>query len=104
MIKNNNIQGMNSKGKVYFLTFSLLKEFVKLLKQEIKEEVFNLNASKIKEIIILNDLLIIAKKKSQLIKSIVPGKPVKDEYWLGLHQQLNNGEEVTINNWKFKVI
>lgn len=104
MIKNNNIQGMSTKGKVYFLTFFHLQTFIKLLKQEVKEEPFDLNKSNIKEIVGLNDLLVITKKKLQLIKSIVPGKPVKDEYWLGLHQQLNNGEEVTINNWKFKVI
>lgn len=102
-IVSNNIQCVNSNGKTYFLTFHALKELIWLQKHEVKE---------IEVDIIIKGALPpgtspagdIHKGKHK-VKQIVPGRTVLSYgYWLGLKAALEDGKEITIRDWKFKVI
>lgn len=102
-IISNNIQCVSPNGKEYLVCFWWVKEFIWLLKHEVKE---------VEVDVILKGALPPGtspegdiNKGRHKVKQVVPGRTVLSYgYWLGLKAALELGKEITIRNWKFKVI
>jgi hypothetical protein len=122
-IINSNIQCISPDGKEYFTHFHWLREFIWRLKHEVKEvevDVVIKNALNhfpddkyitnpiTKELSIIrtnNDTSWNINKGKYKVKQIVPGRTILNYgYFLRLKEELELGREVTIKNWKFKVI
>lgn len=101
-IISNNIECIGPDGKKYLTSFNWLKEFIWLQKHEVKEvEVDVVVKGALNPGGRVGDI----HKGKHKVKQIVPGRiPLSYGYWKGLKEALELGKEVTIRNWKYKVI
>lgn len=98
----NNIEVTNSKGKKYYCCWGYLEKFIPMILNSVSRIKEEFRGSLAYHIIGYEDGIVIQKKEKQDTLVVTQGV-ASHTYLKEIKLQLEEGQEIKINNWKFKI-
>lgn len=104
-IINNNIECISPNGEVKYSHFEWLKTFIRLLKAEMKDskEDFR-NTLSYKILGYLNGIISHKDKSTEITSKVYTPAHLDEAYFARFRKALEEGKEVEVKGWKFRVV